>query len=75
MESTNNCILLGVCVRNDSWNSCYVGDFTHIIDNLDLKSPPQKNAAGATKAKADYITRSNEEDGVAHVLQKFCGVG
>ena len=33
------------------------------------------NAADATKAKADYITRSNEEDGVAHVLQKFCGVG
>ena len=32
------------------------------------------NAADATKAKADYITRSNEEDGVAHVLQKFCGV-
>ncbi len=32
------------------------------------------NAADATKAKADYITLSNEEDGVAHVLQEFCGV-
>ena len=31
--------------------------------------------ADGSKAKADYITRSNEEDGVAHVLQKFCGVG
>ena len=30
--------------------------------------------ADGSKAKADYITRSNEEDGVAHVLQKFCGV-
>ena len=31
--------------------------------------------ADGSKAKADYITLSNEEDGVAHVLQKFCGVG
>ena len=31
--------------------------------------------ADGSKAKADYITRSNDEDGVAHVLQKFCGVG
>lgn len=32
------------------------------------------NAAADTKAKADYITLSNEEDGVAHVLREFCGV-
>lgn len=30
------------------------------------------NAADEVKAKADFVTLSNEEDGVAHVLQKFC---
>ena len=29
------------------------------------------NAADAVKAKADYVTLSNEEDGVAHVLSKI----
>lgn len=32
------------------------------------------NAADDAKATADYITLSNEEDGVAHVLREFCGV-
>ncbi len=30
------------------------------------------NAASDIKAKADFVTLSNEEDGVAHVLKKFC---
>lgn len=29
------------------------------------------NAYDAVKAEADYITRSNDEDGVAHVIEKF----
>lgn len=30
------------------------------------------NAASEVKAKADFVTLSNEEDGVAHVLKEFC---
>lgn len=30
------------------------------------------NAASEVKAKADFVTLSNEEDGVAHVLKTFC---
>lgn len=30
------------------------------------------NAASEVKAKANFVTLSNEEDGVAHVLKKFC---
>ncbi|MCM1108469.1 MAG: Cof-type HAD-IIB family hydrolase [Clostridium sp.] len=30
------------------------------------------NAQEVVKAEADYITLSNEEDGVAHVVNKFC---
>jgi len=29
------------------------------------------NSPDDVKAKADYITLSNEEDGVAHVIHKF----
>lgn len=30
------------------------------------------NAASEVKAKANFVTLSNEEDGVAHVLKTFC---
>jgi len=33
-----------------------------------------ENAADDIKAKADYVTLSNEEDGIAHILEKFCGI-
>ncbi|WP_455099299.1 HAD hydrolase family protein, partial [Prevotella histicola] len=29
------------------------------------------NAADDIKAQADYVTLSNEEDGIAHVVDKF----
>lgn len=31
------------------------------------------NAFPEIKAAADYVTYSNEEDGVAHVIEKFVG--
>ena len=30
-----------------------------------------ENAQEATKKAADYITLSNDEDGIAHVIEKF----
>jgi len=30
------------------------------------------NATSSLKEIADYITKSNDEDGVAHVIEKFC---
>ncbi len=30
-----------------------------------------ENAQEVVKAAADYITRSNDEDGILHVIQKF----
>ncbi len=30
------------------------------------------NAASEVKARADFVTLSNEEDGVAHVIKRFC---
>jgi len=26
------------------------------------------------KEKADYVTKTNEEDGVAYAIEKFCGI-
>ena len=33
------------------------------------------NAFSEVKEAADYITSTNEEDGVAHVIEKFIGIG
>ena len=33
-----------------------------------------ENAAAAVKAFAGFVTRSNEEDGVAHAIERFIGV-
>ena len=33
-----------------------------------------ENAWDDIKEKADYITKSNEEDGVAYAIEKFCGI-
>jgi hydroxymethylpyrimidine pyrophosphatase-like HAD family hydrolase len=33
------------------------------------------NAFDEVKAAADYITKNNQEDGVAHVIQKFVLAG
>ena len=33
------------------------------------------NAFPEVKETADYITSTNEEDGVAHVIEKFIGIG
>ena len=30
------------------------------------------NSSDSLKSVADYVTVSNEEDGVAHVLEEFC---
>ena len=32
------------------------------------------NAWDDIKEKADYVTKSNEEDGVAYAIEKFCGI-
>lgn len=32
------------------------------------------NAADEVKAKADFVTKSNEEDGVAYVIERFCNI-
>lgn len=33
------------------------------------------NAWDDIKEKADYVTKSNEEDGVAYAIEKFCDIG
>ena len=32
------------------------------------------NAWDDIKMKGDYVTKSNEEDGVAYAIEKFCGI-
>ncbi len=33
------------------------------------------NAKDTVKSAADFITRSNDEDGIAYVLERYCGIG
>ena len=32
------------------------------------------NAWDDIKEKADYVTKTNEEDGVTYAIEKFCGI-
>ncbi len=51
-----------------------VGDGYNDISMIDFAGlgVAMANATDEVKAKADFVTLSNEEDGVAHVLKRFC---
>ena len=46
------------------------GNDIHMLEYAGL-SVAMGNAFDDIKAIADYVTHSNEEDGVAHVIEKF----
>ncbi len=46
------------------------GNDAHMLDYAGL-GVAMGNATASLKQKADYVTFSNEEDGVAHVIEKF----
>lgn len=53
-----------------------IGDAGNDLDMIQFAGlgVAMANAFDEVKEAADYITKSNEEDGVAHVIEKFIGV-
>lgn len=53
-----------------------IGDAGNDLDMIEFAGlgVAMGNAFDEVKAVADYITYSNEEDGVAHVIEKFIGI-
>lgn len=51
-----------------------IGDEMNDLDMIEYAGlgVAMGNARAEVKSKADFITKSNEEDGVAYVLEKFC---
>ena len=52
----------------------YAGDpivRTPNLDRLARTGVAMANAQPLVKERADYVTRSNDEDGVLHVIQQF----
>lgn len=59
-----DCSLSEVIAIGDSWND-------HEMIEVAGLGVAMENAIGSLKAIADYVTKSNNEDGVKHVIEKF----
>ena len=65
---------LGLTTKNEYDKKILEADDLDMIEFAGL-GVAMGNAFPEVKEAADYITSTNEEDGVAHVIEKFIGIG